>query len=335
MKNFLRVFIFFFIVNILMTGCKDDVFRIDITRPSSITDVKRSIEMKTSMTFFMPDAQGEIKENKVNTVNKFDFRGESVDKLKDPATPGIYISTEQLKSASYSIAQKRNEEKEKSVTMEYKDGKISVLKKSVPEGEPDGPYGFVNASKQTFETLVGSSNMKAEVTINDRGDILNVSADMSTQMGIAQTMQTYSGANGIIFPEKAVKVGDTWVEKKTAISFSGFKVTGNPVEFEIKFKREKDEKFKGKDVAVFLVDYQIDKKGVDGFYGGFPATVDLKDSKKIKIYFDNKRKTFVKNIMDSETLIVSGTPKNIDPQRPVKISVNVENKSHSERIEKE
>ena len=90
----------------------------------------------------------------------------------------------------------------------------------------------------------------------------------------------------------------------------------------------------GRMLQYFLLNISIDKKGIDGFYGGFPATVDIKDSKKIRIYFDNKRKTFVKRIMDSETLIMSGPPKSIDPQRPMKIAVNVENKFHSVTIEK-
>ena len=255
MRNYLKIFTLFCLVSFVFAGCKDDVFRIDLTK-SSKAEVKRSMEMNTSITISMPDKDGEMKENTVKTENKLDIVAESVEKLKDPSTPGVFISSEKLTSSVYTITQKHKGKAEKSVKMEYNDGNIKVLEKNIPEKEPEGQPSFVDVSKQTFQRMAPSSNVEAEITISDRGDVLNVSADMATEMGLAQVMQTYSGANGIIFPEKAVKVGDKWTEKKNATSFAGFKVTGNPIDFEINFIREKDESLNGKNVAVFFVEYQ-------------------------------------------------------------------------------
>ena len=332
LRNSLKISIVFSFIWIV-AGCSGEVFRIDLTR-SSKAEVKRSMVMKTLVKVTMPDENGEMKENVIRTENKLDIETESSEQLKDPSKPGVFQSTETLQSVVYSISQKQKDQLEKSVVMEYRDGNVKVLDKKIPEEETGNQPGFEELSRQALMAMVESSDMAADITVSDRGEIIDVASDGATEKGVAESMETFSGANGIVFPERAIKVGDTWVEKKKVSDFAGFMVTGDPIDFELKFSREEDETLNGKKVAVFSVDYQIEKKGVKGSYGGFPITADIKDLKKIRIYFDKERKTFVKNITDSKILILSDSAGNPSPERQLKIDVNVENTVHSVTTEK-
>ena len=333
MKIYSKVAVLFIVSSVIIAGCGGEVFRIDLTKSSEV-EVKRSMVMKTLIKISTSDENGEIKENTVRTENKLDIVTESAETLKDPSKPGVFQSTETLQSVVYSIAQKQKDQVEKFVAMEYKDGKIKVLDKRIPEEEPGNQPGFEEMSRQALRTMAASSDMAAEITISDRGEILNVASDEATKKGMAESMETFAGSKGIVFPEKAVKVGDIWIEKKKVSDFAGFVVMGDPIDLELKFSREKDETLNGRKVAVFLVDYRIEKKGVKGSYGGFPITANIKDLKKIRIYFDKERKVFVKNITDSKILILSDPDGGTDSERQLKVDINVENSVHSVTTEK-
>ncbi len=332
MRNSLKISVVFSFIWIV-AGCGGDVFRLDLTR-SSESEIKRSMAMKTLIKISMPYENGKMQENEIKTQNKLDIVIDSSEKLKDPAKPGVFQSTETLRSAVFTISQQQKDQAEKSITMEYKEGKIKVFNKKIPEEEPENKPGFEESSKQAFGTMVKSSGMNAEITVSDRGEILKISSDEGTEKGMAESMENFSGSKGIIFPEKSVKVGDTWLEKKEVSEVAGFKVKGDPIAFELKFAREKDETLNGRKVAVFSIDYHLEKEDVKGSYGGFPITADVRDQKKIKIYFDKERKVIIKNVTDTKILILSDPSEDVYSDKKLKIDVNVENTVHSVTTEK-
>lgn len=334
MRKYSKIAVVLVVLGLISVSCSEkEVFRVDISK-SFKAEVQRSMALKTVIKISAPDKNGEMQENEIITENNLNIVAESSEELKDSSKPGVYNSKEKLVSAVFFISQEQKGESGKSVKMEYRNGEIKILEKNVPEKMPMKRPTFEESSRHALKTMVDSSGMVAEIKIGDRGEILDMSGDGATEKGFKESMQNYSGAKGIVFPEKAVKVGDTWVEKKKVSDVAGFQIDGDPIDLELKFSREKDETINGKKLAVFKVDYHLDRKGVKGKYGGFPVTVNLKDIKDVKIYFDRKRKTFVKTVTDSKILLLSDPDAVTKPQQQFKIDINVENTIHSEITEK-
>lgn len=328
MRNYSKIILVLVVLGLFFVSCtKKEVFRFDVSKTRKAI-VKRDVIMNVSVTVNIPVAETEMSQAKVETVNKLRSNAETILEIKDPEKPGIFESSEKITSAKYHISQRRDEGDVLSITMSYKNGKVSVVDK-----KDDDQGRFEASARQAFTAMVKESDKEALINIGERGEIRNIVADASLKKSLELNFEKSSGFFGVTFPKFAVKEGDLWQEKKILADIEGVDVSKNPVEFVISSLRLKDSKLNGQDVAVFQSSYLIDKKEVSGVFGGFPTVVDIKNSGTTKNYYNKATKTFVKTVVDTSVMIVSSEDKK-DEKGGSSVEIDIRNSSHSVTIEK-
>jgi len=319
------------VLTLFLVGCKDDdVFRMDLTK-SLKAEVKRNMEMTATLKMNVAVDANEMKLTTIKSSNSLSIVADSVEKIKDKKSPGVFSSSETLRSAEFKITQKQTDS-ELSASLKLENGEVKILGEA-KEKKSDGQNAFEEAAKKTLEKMATSSGVETEVTVDARGKITNISSSAPSS-GSAEPFHLDSGFKDIIFPEKAVKVGDTWSEKKDMTSLGGFRINDSPIEYKIKYSREKDEVLNGKKVAVFKSSNLVDKKGVKGIFAGYNVKVNLKSSKEVVLYFDKSRKIFVKSVLDLKNELVTFSDAKKEDERPANLMIDIKNNVHSISTEK-
>lgn len=328
MRRYTKVVVVLVVFCLICASCsKKEVFRIDVSKTRK-TVVERQMDMNVSVTVNMPVGETEMGSAKIVTVNKLKSIAENLLDLKDSQKPGFFESSEKILSADYHISQRRDESDEMSITMSHQNGKITVVDK-----KDDEQGRFEASARQAMSAMVRQSDLNALMEVGSQGEIKNIIAGDSVKKGLELSFQKTAGIFGVVFPEKAVRVGDSWQEKRMMSDIEGVDISKNPIELTITSKREEDEKLNGKDMAVFTGSYKIEKNAVPGIFGGFPTTVDISDSGTFKNYYSRKTKTFVKTVVDTRVRIVSSKEKN-NEKSDSSVIIDIENNTASVTTEK-
>jgi hypothetical protein len=299
MKKYSNIAVILVVFSLFSVSCaKKEVFRLDVSKSRKAT-VLREMNVKVAVTVSVPVSETEMKVSTVETVNKLETTAETLLDLQNPEKPGLFESSEKIVSANFHVSQKQDDD-EKSITMSYDDGKIAVVDK---KGDPEGR--FEASARQSLSAMIKQSEIKALMDIDSKGEIKNIVAPASLKKSLELNFEKSSGIFGVTFPEKAVKVGDSWIAKRTIKDVEGIDISKNPIELVIKSKREKDEKVNEKEFAVFKSSYSIDKKNISGIFGGFPVTVDIEDAGVTINHFDKQKKVFVHTIANTKTKVTS------------------------------
>jgi len=329
MKLLIKFFLVVLLVLLVLGSCKtspDDVFTFNIKDGFNI-ETTSSFQMDALVKTTMQINKDELFEAEMTTLRKFEASIISSNKITDSDKLGKISFSEKVSSAKYSVVQNRDHSGENSVALTFNDGKAVTEKKSllgkVIKDQPD----FEEAARETFMNMIKDSEREGVATVEKNGNLVSVDAEMSIKSAIVQEMHNKSGFFGIVFPQnKRIKEGDTWIEKKVVSFFDGLQILGNPLDIEVLFKRNNDEYWNGREVAIFSAEYSFKKDNVNGIYETYHVLTNLSGEYKTIFYFDKLKKRLLKKEFFSKSTFAPGDePDKSQYPLQYKIDLNMKN----------
>lgn len=139
------------------------------------------------------------------------------------------------------------------------------------------------AQAQEFKKEILPLYLSGQVDLDPRGNVKQFRGDIPFVEFWADTIESQIGLWGIVFPERAIAVGETWQESLTLKKAGEVKLEGEGVRCTVTFTRQPDVVVQGRSLAVFSLSAPFNYKDLTGSMEQMGQIIRLNIS-----YFDRR-----------------------------------------------